>query len=54
MYTKALTVEEQHLEKLIYTLDTLHDKMIDLGGQLEVMERKLSRSLKGSFLGHGR
>ncbi|XP_012935850.1 uncharacterized protein LOC101855241 [Aplysia californica] len=49
----ALTIEEQHLEKLIYTLDTLHEKMLDYGQQLEVMEvertRVLARRAKDLF-----
>ncbi|CAL1536467.1 unnamed protein product [Lymnaea stagnalis] len=36
----AMTLEEQHLEKLIYTLDMLQDKMNMLGGQLEELEAK--------------
>lgn len=36
----AMTLEEQHLEKIIYTLDMLQDKMTILGGQLEQLEAK--------------
>ena len=35
-----MTLEEQHLEKLIYTLDLLQNKMTTLGSQLADLDGK--------------
>ncbi|CAG5121405.1 unnamed protein product, partial [Candidula unifasciata] len=43
----TMTVEEQHLEKLIYTMDLLHDKMLNLGSSLEELEAKRVKLLAG-------
>ncbi|GFO37373.1 titin-like, partial [Plakobranchus ocellatus] len=39
----AMTLEEQHLEKLIYTLDLLQDKMTSLGSQLADLDVQRTR-----------
>ena len=39
---QALTVGEQHLEKLAFTLDSLSNKMADLHSSLEKLEWKFN------------
>ncbi|RUS83451.1 hypothetical protein EGW08_008767, partial [Elysia chlorotica] len=48
----VMTLEEQHLEKLIYTLDLLQDKMTTLGSQLADLDVQRTRFIatKARFL----